>query len=78
MIPYDIDELDATAEEKAELKTLDAGLQKFLQESKQKPELATQFLQEIGFLDGEGNRKVFPGEEHFSLSSNGTKNGDAR
>ena len=77
MIPYNIDELDATVEEKAELKTLDVGLKNFLQEIKQKPELATQFLQEIGLLDAHGNRKVFPGEESLRAGHNGTKNGEA-
>lgn len=79
MISYNIDELDATAEEKAELRILVAGTDKFLQDIKQNPELATQFLQEIGLLDENGNRKVLPGEEplDFSGSVNGTKNGDA-
>lgn len=77
MIPYNIDELDATAEEKAELKILVAGTNKFLQDIKQNPELATQFLQEIGLLDENGDRKILPGEEHLNLNGNGAKNGDA-
>lgn len=77
MISYNIDELNATAEEKAELKILVAATDKFLQDIKQKPELATQFLQEVGLLDEKGDRKILPGEEHLDFNGNGTKNGDA-
>ena len=62
MISHDeIDALNGNARDKAELKILVAGIEKFLQESEKNPELRTQFLQEIGFLDADGNRKVFFG-----------------
>ena len=77
MISYnEIDGLDASAEDKAELKILVAATDKFLQDIKRKPELRTQFLQEVGFLDAEGNRNVFAGEENLGVSKSRTKNGE--
>ncbi len=77
MIRYnDIDKLNMKPEDREELKILVAGTDKFLQDIKQKPELATQFLQEIGLLDADGNRVILPGEEHLNLNGNGAKNGE--
>ncbi len=78
MIRYnDIDELDMKPEDREELKILVAGTDKFLQDIKQNPKLATQFLQDFGPLDADGNRVVLPGEEHLNINGNGAKNGDA-
>ena len=73
-----LDELDIEPEERAELEILDAHLKDFLEEIKHKPEVATQFLQDIGLLDADGNRVKLPGEEHLHLKGNGVAQGECQ
>ena len=73
-----LDELNISPEDRAELERLDAYLKKFLEDIKRDPDLATQFLKDIGLLDAEGNRVVLPGEEHLHPNGNGATHPENR
>lgn len=77
MKTMNLDELNMNARDRAELEILRAHLKKFREESKRDPNVATQFLKDIGLLDADGNRVQLPGEEHLHSNGNGS-NGEAQ
>ncbi len=63
---------------RAELELMMAYKKKMLEEMERDPEVAKQFLKDIGLLDADGNRVVLPGEEPVGQEEGATSNGAGR
>lgn len=57
-----LENMSLTPEMRAELELLMESKERLLEEMRLKPEVAEQFLKDIGLLDAEGNRVILPGE----------------
>ena len=75
MKQMDLDEFNVELDERAELKILMESKERLIQQIKSDPEVATQFLKDIGLLDAEGNRVKLPGEEHLHSNGGASENG---